>query len=200
MFKNMKIGMKQICGFLLVTVIVAVAGVTGINGLNSVGVRLTEITHTSPLVDATMEMKINVARDLQMIMEILEAENQEKLDQVWQEHESFVEGFFTYSDAILHGARTEEGMIYAAKDDGLKKIVIEAGRFHNEEFQTRIKKIYDLMIEEYTVRQQLTEVMASFEGEFARIVWLAEDFEGQVKERIKTRMAEGATAEQILKT
>ena len=147
MLKNMRIGMKQACGFLLVAAIVAVAGGVGINGLSKIGGRLTEITQTTPLVDAAMEMKISVARDMQMIMELLASQTGEELDQVWQEHESFVKDFDTYAEAILHGAQTDEGMIYAATDDGLKKIVNEANRFHNEEFQPRIKKIYNIMAE-----------------------------------------------------
>ncbi len=189
--KNIKIGKKLISAFIMVTLLFVVIAVLSHE-------KTVEITETSTLTDAAMEMKIAVARDMQMIMELLAAGNQEDLDAVWKEHEGFVNEFDTFADAILQGAMTEEGMIYAAKDEKLKKIVNEADGFHNNEFQPRVKKVYELMGEEFKLREEMAVTMDEFEADFEKVLSLAEDFEGLVKERIKGLIAAGANTENII--
>jgi methyl-accepting chemotaxis protein len=147
MLNDLSIRKKQLGGFMLVNTITIIIVFTGIFGLKSVRQNFERVIKTSPLIDAAMEMKIAVARDMQMIMEIIASRSKQSLDAAWKEHETYVKYFDTYAEAILEGAETEEGIIYPAEDEKLRKIVMEADRFHNEEFQPGIKKIYDLMVE-----------------------------------------------------
>ena len=145
MIKNLKIGVKQLIGFTTVILLLIVVGAVGYGGINTINKNLYEIVTTAPLVDAAMEMKMSVARDMQMIMEMLAAQDKAKLDGIWKEHEGFIKEFDTYAGAILEGAETEEGVIYAADSEEMKQIVHEAEAYHDNEFQPRVKQIFDLM-------------------------------------------------------
>lgn len=146
MFKNLSLGKKIFGGFIITSVITVVVVITGLLGINKIKSNFNTALETSPLIDAAMEMKFSVARDMQMIMELHASENKSDLDDVWNEHSNFVKDFDLFATAILKGAKTEEGMIYPAKDEKLRSIVNEADAFHNDEFQPRMKKIYDIMV------------------------------------------------------
>ncbi len=145
MLKNLSLRKKLMGGFLLVSVITIIVAVTGISGLEVIKSNFRTVLESSPLIDAAMEMKFSVARDMQMIMEILAARSKGDLEEIWKKHETLVKDFDLFADAMLNGAKTDEGTIYPARDEKLREIVNEADSFHNKEFQPRIKKIYDLI-------------------------------------------------------
>ena len=144
MLNKMRLKGKLLSGFLTVVAVLLMVGLLGYNGIIEMEGETTEIVESSTLVDSAMEMKIAVARDMQMIMELLAAENLADLDEVWQDHEGFVANFDLYADAILEGAETPEGTIYASTDPELRAIVTQADGFHNKQFQPPIRAIYDL--------------------------------------------------------
>jgi methyl-accepting chemotaxis protein len=112
-----------------------------------------------------MEMKISVARDMQMIMELLASESRIDLDHIWKEHKTFVQEFDLFAGAILQGAETEEGMIYPARDEKLREIVKKADSFHNNEFQPRIKKIYEMMLQKISEIEVSQEMLTKLDKE-----------------------------------
>ena len=145
MLRHLSLKKKLVGGFVLTSLITVVVVGTGLYGLTQIRNNFKTVIESAPLIDAAMEMKISVARDMQMIMELLAAGSPQDLAAVWSEHEKFVEDFDTFAAAILKGGETPEGIIYPARDEGLRHVVREADRFHNDEFQPRIKKIRDLM-------------------------------------------------------
>jgi methyl-accepting chemotaxis protein len=149
MFKNMKLGTKLITGFMSIAVVLLVVGLLGYRGVGNMGKKTTDIVEAAPLMDAAMEMELAVALDRVMIMEMLEASDHKGLDEMWMEHKGNIKEFDTYADAILKGGEIEGNTFYAAKDEKLKNIVEEADKFHNREFQPRIKKIYELKQAEF---------------------------------------------------
>jgi methyl-accepting chemotaxis protein len=159
MLKDLSLRKKMISGFLLVSVITIIVVVAGITGLKSIRTNFNDVIQTAPLIDAAMEMKISVARDMQMIMELLAARSKADLDDVWKEHEGFVKTFILFADAALNGADTEEGRIYPSKDEKLRKVVKEAAIFHQNEFQPRIKKIYDIVVKKLSGEEISLEML-----------------------------------------
>ncbi|MBF0288918.1 MAG: MCP four helix bundle domain-containing protein [SAR324 cluster bacterium] len=196
----MKLGTKLIGGFLLVTAILLIVGTLGYRSISDMESKTQSIIEASPLVDAAMEMKLAVRFDMQLIMELLAAGNPEELNEAWKKHEGAIEEFDLYADAILKGAETPEGTIYAAKDEALKGIVTQADQFHNSQFQPRLKKIYDLRMQDFALNKQLEEVMGKFEGAFEQVISSAENFEGRVKDRIESEIAAGVAAGSIMHT
>ncbi|MFA5904880.1 MAG: methyl-accepting chemotaxis protein [Desulfobacula sp.] len=165
MLKNLGLGKKQMGGFLLVSAITLIVALFGISGLRTVETHFQTVIESAPLIDAAMEMKIAVARDMQMMMEILAAVSREDLDKAWKEHESFIKEFDTYATAILEGTKTEAGIIYRARDENLRKTVKTADEFHNNEFQPGIKKIYDLMAKKISGEDIPLEIMGRLDNE-----------------------------------
>lgn len=145
MLKNFKMLSKQLIGFGLVTVIALVIGFIGYREIHHQRAELESVLKTAPLIDAAMEMKLSVARDMRIFMEILSADRQSALDEYWSQHLENVKTFDQYAKAIHHGAQTAEGVIYATSDQKLKGIVGESDRFHKDQFQSRMKKGYDSM-------------------------------------------------------
>jgi methyl-accepting chemotaxis protein len=150
MIKNVKIGIKLMVGFVSMAMILAVVSMMSYGGIRSVDSNLNSVVHSAPLIDAAMEMKVSVLSDMQLTMELLAADNASDLRKFWTEHEANVGAFDLYSDAILKGANTDKGIIYATTDEGLKSIVTKADAFHNKEFLPRIKGIFDAKLKQAT--------------------------------------------------
>ena len=197
---NIKIGTKLISGFLLVTTILLVVGTVGYQNIATLGEKTKEIIQTTPLADATLEMKLAVRSDMQMIMELLAANDQKELDDVWKEHENFIQTFDTFADAILKGGETHKGTVYKSEDPTLLEIVEKADTFHNQSLQPAIKRIHTLSSKSFRLKSQLKQNMGVMENAYDQVMDLAENFEGKVKELIEQRIQEGAPASQILNT
>jgi methyl-accepting chemotaxis protein len=148
MLKDFKLRTKQLGGFLLVCGILVVVGFVGYGGIKGINARMQDIVETAPLLDAAMEMKLAVARDMQVIMELLGENDRARLDTVWKEHEGFVREFDLFGQAIVTGTKTDQGVIHAAKDQRLKQIVRDVQKIHAEEFRPRVEKIYQHMSED----------------------------------------------------
>jgi len=144
-FKNLKIGNKLFFGFAAVIIVLVIIGSIAIVNLITINNKVENMIEGAPLIDAAMEMKLSVAQDMQMIMEMLAAESPKELEDIWAEHKEHVEWFDKFADAILNGADTSEGKIYKTSDQNLRKIVEEADHFHNKEFQPLIEEIYNIM-------------------------------------------------------
>ncbi len=118
-------------------------------GIFQIGNKVTTMSENTPLIDGAMKMKISVARDMQMIMEMLASENKEDLNDVWKEHENLIKIFDEYADAIIKGGDTKIGHIYATTDKSLEAIVLKADKYHNEKFQPRINEVFKISKEIY---------------------------------------------------
>ncbi len=127
----------------LVTLLLVVIGVLGYNGVSLMASKTDVIQDAALRVSAAKEMKVAVARDMQMIMELLASNNREELDAVWQEHLGFAKDFNLYGGAILKGGDTPAGKVTAATDEQLRKIVKEADEYHKSQFSTGIRSIYE---------------------------------------------------------
>ncbi len=140
----MKLATKLFAGFSSAGAILAAVSIMSSVGLIQVNEKMNTSIQNSTLVDAAMEMKFAVARDMQMVMEILASNSVDELQQAWKEHQGFVKHFDTYGKAILEGGETDEGTIYRTDDEKLRTIVKEAQNFHDARFTPAVQTIYDL--------------------------------------------------------
>ena len=196
--KNWRISTKLVTSFFVVAVVAASVGGLGYWNINTMQQKTTDILHASPLVGAALEMKVSVARDMQMIMELLAAADQQELDAVWLEHEAIELSFDTFAKAILKGAETDGGTIYAATDPALRDIVSQTEAFHDERFQPAIRNVFDLSRKIFLLEIELKSSMQSMETAFEQVMKLAENFEGKVKEQINLKFEAGADPQDIL--
>ena len=140
-FSDWKIGTKLIVAILLISVILVVVGGFSYRNIALMDEKTHEILDTSPLVDASMEMRLAVVRDMQMIMELLASQDKEQLGAYWTEHEEYSKTFGEYADAILNGAELDGDVIHAAEDQKLRDIVQKANTYHRDSFQPAVKAI-----------------------------------------------------------
>jgi len=145
--------------------VLAVVAVLAWAGLARVNTKMHSSIESATLIDAAMEMKYAVARDMQMVMEILASKSPGDLEQVWDEHLVFVEDFDTYAEAILEGAETEEGTIYKTSDEKLRSVVNAAEDLHNDSFVPVIRQLYDLKKQELSGGQANQAKMAELDGQ-----------------------------------
>ncbi len=144
MFKNMKLGTKLISGFIVVSSVIIVVGIIQFFFLKKLTNEAREMTEASTLIDAAMEMKISVTKTQQLIMELLAAQDANELEEFWKEQEHAVEEFDLFCDAILNGAKTEDGEIFASQNKKLRNLAERADGFHNDKLQPPIRNLYEI--------------------------------------------------------
>ena len=189
---NFKIKTKIIAGYVIVIILMILSGAFVISNIQN-------MNEAQSIADAAMEMELSVSETRTLIMELTVAETVAETAAMDQEHDTLVKEFDTFADAILEGAVIDGEAYYATKEESLRARVREADKFHNNEFQPRIQKIYELKNESIALIKEESEAMGQLEADFDGIIGLAEDFEGSVKERIGKLAAQGASADAIMK-
>ncbi len=147
--RSLKIGPRLTASYIIVIAIFAISGFIGIRSAKSMLKDIDTIRKAMSVADASMEMKLSVARDMTTLMEILfEKKSVKILDEMWAEHEELIHNFDIYAKGIITGGETEMGFIHATKDDKLREIVVTCQKYHDEQFQPQIEKVYKLKKEE----------------------------------------------------
>jgi methyl-accepting chemotaxis protein len=136
---------KNMAAFLCIAFITAVVGITGYIGMKKLDATFTEVIESAPLIESATNMKLAVQQDLMVVLKLMSALDTEELDLLFKEHELFSQRFRTYNNAVLKGMSTDAVTVYAAKDEGLRKIVKQAGDFHTRHFSPHFLTIHDLM-------------------------------------------------------
>lgn len=157
---NIKIGVRLAFSYGIVVFLLCMVGFFGFNGLRNLSNNVETIKKASPLVSASLEMKLAVTSDRWMIMELLAAENLQELEEKWKDHLEYQKRYDTFADAMLKGADTKDGKVYATSDEKLRKIIEEVDEIHNKDFGPRIQKIYDLRKEVFSGKVRMAAVAA----------------------------------------
>ncbi|MFQ5559576.1 MAG: hypothetical protein ACE5FU_03180, partial [Nitrospinota bacterium] len=79
---DIRIGSRVLAGFFIVTTLLIIIGVQTLRSMGEIDARTVDIIQTSPLVNAAMEMKLSVSRNLLVTMKIL---NSKKTDTLKEE-------------------------------------------------------------------------------------------------------------------
>lgn len=135
--KNLSIKTKILSSFTLILLIIVGVGWAGYSATVKIG-------KASTIVDAAMEIKLAVRTDMQMLMELLAADELETLNSAWEEHLQTVATFDSYAETILKGGEIEGTMFYATHSPQVREILQNADTIHNNEFMPLIQQIYDI--------------------------------------------------------
>lgn len=135
--KNLSIKTKILSSFTLILLIIVVVGWAGYSATVKIG-------KASTIVDAAMEIKLAVRTDMQMLMELLAADEMEPLNGAWEEHLQTVATFDSYAEAILKGGEIDGTMFYATHSPQVREILMNADTIHNNDFMPLIQQIYDV--------------------------------------------------------
>ena len=190
MFKNLRLPVKQMIGFFLITLILIVVVVVGYASIKNINDKMQTILETTPLVDAVKEIKIAVAQDLQVVIALTTALDTDELAEVRGIHEEHAAAISQYAGGILRGAEIDGNVIYAAQDQALRDIVEAATDLYNSSFSKKVEQIYALMVKkvsaedyDYNLAESLPE-KASEDGR--RLSAMMGEIEGSAKKVIKT--------------
>ncbi len=146
MFKNLKLAAKQMVGFSLITLILIIVVLVGYGSINNINAKMQTILETIPLVDAVKEIKISIARDLQVVIALKMALDTDELKAVWARHQKNADGIAQYSKGIIDGAIVDGEQIFATDDQALHSIVEKAKVLYDSQFSPKASQIYDLMV------------------------------------------------------
>ena len=102
----MKLSTKISLAFLAVGLLCLILSFTAYRGFHIISEKMDLSLKSSTLIDAAMEMKYAVARDMQMIMELKDSDSSEALQEFWKEHNKFARDFDIFAEAIVKGAET----------------------------------------------------------------------------------------------
>jgi len=145
MLKDLRLPVKQMIGFFLITLILIVVVLVGYASIKNINAKMQTILETTPLVDAVKEIKIAVARDLQVVISLTTALDTDELADVWQSHAQHASAVHQYSSGILKGAEVNGGRIFPTQDQALRDIVEKAVALFDTEFTPKLEQIYGLM-------------------------------------------------------
>ncbi len=146
MLKNMKLPLKQLSGFLMITLILVAVAFVGFRSIGNINTKMHTILRTTPLVDAVKEIKISVAQDLQVVIALTTALDTDELDEVWKTHVKHAATLNQYARAILEGGEINGMDIHATEDDALIAMVRQSAENYNHLFNPKVRQIYDLMV------------------------------------------------------
>ncbi len=143
---NISISIRLIVGFSLLSLVFLVMGVLGYRGMSQVTHNTDEIIQVAPLIDATMKMQTATRVHQLSLMAALDASSLEDMELHWQASIAAGERFKVYANAMLSGAETPSGMVYATKDEMLKRVVNEAKELHEKELLPRLEQLNSLLV------------------------------------------------------
>lgn len=139
---DLKVGVKIVSGFVAIVLLFMVSGFY-------MYMEQQKMIVSSSIADASMEMKMAVRTDMQLLMDMLGAADEKELASAWSEHEQEVSTFDLYVGGILSGIETPDVTVHATSDPQVIALVQKADTFHNSEFQPRIKKVHDIVLKSF---------------------------------------------------
>jgi methyl-accepting chemotaxis protein len=136
---------KLMLGFLSIAFITAIVGGTGSMGMERMDSKFRTVLESAPLIESSINMKLTVSKDLLSVMKLMAALDTEELEAAFKEHEANVKQFEFYRKAILNGEQLGNGAVFPAKDEKLRRIVMDSGEFHEKKLRPGFNIIYDQM-------------------------------------------------------
>ncbi len=198
MFSNWTLSSKLMAAFMTITAILLVVGGIGLNSVSNLDHKADEMIETAPLIESAGKMSYAVGRDMQMIMEMLAAEDVTGLDEVWQEHINFVKLFDQYGEMILQGGDINGDKYYEAKNSSLKDIVHRAERMHNDQFGPAVQGVYDAKKRLFQLEKDLETSMVKMEEAVGAVNETAELLEEKVNDEITYKRKKGESISDIV--
>ncbi|MGL1861342.1 MAG: methyl-accepting chemotaxis protein [Pseudodesulfovibrio sp.] len=188
---DIRVGAKIVGGFGIIVLLFLATGLFVKSSKDS-------MVAASSVVDAAMEMKIAVRSDMQMLMEMLAADNDGDLKEFWTEHEGFIAEFDLFGEGILNGVDEGGALVIASDNPIVLKAVARVQDMHDDEFQPRMKKVNELMFQSYKVAEDREVAMVGMEESYVAVLEACEVFEIETLKYVDQQLNSGADAFDIL--
>jgi methyl-accepting chemotaxis protein len=143
MSKFLSLRVKSIAAFFCVAVITAIVGITGFLGMKKLDGKFNEVIESAPLIQTAINMKLTVSKELTMVIALMACLDTDELNEKWKVQQSLAKDFTKLKNAVLKGATLDTGIVFAAKNKALRKIVEDAANYHDNTFSPNFEIIYD---------------------------------------------------------
>ncbi len=144
MFDRLKIRPRLLLAFGIVAAVLLVPAVLGVGALRSVSRGLEECAADLPVVEAAGAMQYATAREMQQVMEMMEADTPEALAAESDACFRFADLFDTCARAILEGGDTPFGKVRPVRGEAARRAVADVRRYHDEEFLPLVKNLHEV--------------------------------------------------------
>jgi methyl-accepting chemotaxis protein len=196
--------MKLMIGFLIIASITAIVSLVSYNGMKNLENKFSIVIESAPLIESAVNMKLFVGQDIIAVMKLMAALDTEELDIIWKEHEANIDRFDLYKQGILDGATLKSKTIFPAKDETLRKIVMETGNFHEQEFRPSFKIAYEQMhlqlsAESYdyeildTIDEKIIEIGGALTQRLDKVIEISEGLILQAEQDAQTEKARASS-------
>jgi methyl-accepting chemotaxis protein len=150
------------------------------------------------IVDAALQMKYAVRSDMQMIMELLDAEDEKGLNENWATHEKLAADFDLYAEGVLQGVSNDQVEIRATRNPAIREQTTQVRARHKDEYIPVVRHAYELKKATFGALDRRETAMQAMEGAHESVVKALTDFETAVDQLIDKRIMAGADAFDIL--
>lgn len=144
----MKLSVKMFIGFTAISVIIVVISSISYVKFYLIHKKVGDVIKNSTIVDASVEIKYLMARDMQMIMEVKDSKNKKEISDNYNVHLAIADQLSVYSDAIVNGGYTSEGTLYATGDQSLREIVVATQHLYSNQFLPAVASLHQLKLKE----------------------------------------------------
>ena len=195
---EMKIQTKLFAGFGAITLLILINGFMSHISLNQISEASDEVARTTPLVNASTQMEMAIRNQMLMVMEYMEAADEQELATLQEEANTSDRLFKIFSNAILNGGETAEGAIFATEDQEMRTEIETAIQGYDAEFTPRLQQVYEKQQEvlQSIAKRNIAKVTMGVGVQ--QITKLSNQLEGDFKQRLNERFQAGASAADIL--
>ncbi len=209
-WKNLKIGRKLAVGFGTLLVLIVISSVVGFNGIQKVGHDLFIVgEEEAPVVDMASRMKIALmaARDamseFRSATSVVATDNEKSLDGIMQNYNQSLADFDQSLDAVLKGARLEDGtVVIKTNNEKLANTIREADKIHNNKFQVAAREMMQSGRDLLKEKSKTDKAMAEMEELYNEVYSDAGNVEEMISAEIDKRAKKaniGSKAKAILR-
>ncbi len=191
MFKNMKLSTKQISGFVLISLIVAVVGAVGMNGLRVTGKAFDVAMNVEvPLADASMEGMIALISGRDLMGEFLLTDDTAEFDKIEAAFKQNLADFDKHAGYIVQNG-TDELQRLAGEADEYHEVFEEnaAELMEHQRLHIASEKKADLLMQDFDEHAaELKQLLGDYEEELTRTQQIDEKVDAAMES--KTFMVE----------
>ena len=189
MWGNISIAKKLGTGFGLLLILLLVSSMTGFRGVEIINNSLIQVSEDEvPLVEMANEMK-SALLQAQVSMEqyrlastVVAQHNQSQLEILIKKYQGANSAFDRYNDAILNGAKLDNGTLVNKTDNHeLSNLVLAADKLHNSAFQPHAEQVISIGKNLLVLKSQEEKAMSAVEASFDQISLHSDEAEGIVK-------------------
>lgn len=141
-----------------------------------------------PLTDMAMEMRISLAKTLNIMSLYIDEDDESKLAGLEKEYKGLVVEFDAWVVAALNGGMTEEGMVIAVKIPAIRGKIEEMDRFH-EDFQTETEALMVAHRKKLAAVKVQEEAMAELDSAGVKAAKMLEELENETKNTVQQAIA-----------